>query len=84
MEEVDKMEKVIKELTLLLIYLTSWQEDAGTVKIYRSWKGYPFEILDQLREEDCITGSKPAKSVYLTDEGIAKAKELMAKYIKEQ
>ena len=78
------MEQTIKELTLLLIYLTSWQEKEFSIKIHRSWKGYPFEILDQLREENCITGSKPAKSVYLTEEGVVKAKELMAKYIKEK
>ena len=41
------MKKTIKELTLLLIYLTSWQEDAGLTKVQRSWKGYPFEVLDE-------------------------------------
>jgi hypothetical protein len=78
------MEQTIKELSLLLIYLTSWQEEEFSIKVHRSWKGYPFGILDQLREEDCITGSKPAKSVYLTEQGIAKAKELMAKYLNEK
>ena len=75
------MDKAIKELTLLLIYLTSWQEEAGSVKVQRSWKGYPFEILDELREEGCLTGRKTAKSIYLTEEGISKGKELMGKYI---
>lgn len=76
------MEEAIKELTLLLIYLTSWKEEAGTAKILRSWKGYPFETLDQLIEENYLYGSWRAKSVYLTEEGIAKAEELEAKYIK--
>ena len=75
------MDKAIKELTLLLIYLTSWQEEAGSVKIQRSWKGYPFEILDELREEGYLTGRKTAKSIYLTEEGTSKGKELMGKYI---
>ena len=35
----------------------------------RSWKGYPFEVLDELNEEGYIDGSKHAKSVYLTEEG---------------
>jgi DNA-binding PadR family transcriptional regulator len=74
------MDKTIKELTLLLIYLTSWQEDAG-LKVQRSWKGYPFEVLDKLNEEGYIDGSKHAKSVYLTEEGLSKVKELMKKYI---
>ena len=75
------MDKAIKELTLLLIYLTSWQEEAGSVKVQRSWKGYPFEILDELREEGYLTGRKTAKSIYLTEEGLDRAKELMKKYI---
>ena len=75
------MDETIKELTLLLIYLTSWQEDVGLTKVQRSWKGYPFEVLDELNEEGYIDGSKHAKSVYLTEEGLSKVKELMKKYI---
>ncbi|GAH10832.1 unnamed protein product, partial [marine sediment metagenome] len=33
------MDETIKELTLLLIYLTSWKEDVGLTKVQRSWKG---------------------------------------------
>ena len=78
------MEQTIKELTLLLIYLTSWQEEEFSMKIHRSWKGYPFEILDELQEKGYISGSIRAKSVFLTEEGIAKAKEFMGKYINEK
>nr|WP_232324792.1 DUF6429 family protein [Halobacillus mangrovi] len=46
----------------------------------RSWKGYPFGTLDELSEKRYIIGSKRAKSVYLTEEGIEQAKELMKKY----
>lgn len=77
------MEQIIKELTLLLIYLTSWQEEEFSTKIQRSWKGYRFEVLDELKEEGLITGSKTAKSVYFTEKGIKKAKEFMEKYLKE-
>ena len=75
------MDKTINELTLLLIYLTSWQEDTDLTKVQRSWKGYSFGALDELNEEGYIDGSKYAKSVYLTEEGLSKAKELMKKYI---
>ncbi|MDP2945316.1 MAG: DUF6429 family protein [Atribacterota bacterium] len=78
------MDETIKELTLLLIYLTSWQEDVGLTKVQRSWKGYPFEVLDELNEEGYIDGSKRAKSVCLTEEGLGKAKELMKKYIEKE
>lgn len=75
------MDETIKELTLLLIYLTSWKEDTNLTKVQRSWKGYPFEVLDELNEEGYIDGNKSAKSVYLTEEGLSKVKELMKKYI---
>jgi len=78
------MDEIIKELTLLLIYLTSWQEDVGFTKVQRSWKGYPFEVLDELNEEGYISGSKHAKSIYLTEEGLSKAKDLMEKYIRKE
>ncbi len=75
------MDETIKELTLLLIYLTSWEEDAGLTKVQRSWKGYPFDSLEELNEEGYIGGNKSAKSVFLTEEGLNKVKELMKKYI---
>lgn len=78
------MEQTIEELVLLLLYLTCWEEKIEVVnkKLLRTWKGYPFEILDELTEKGYIRGSKRAKSVYLTDEGIEKAEELKKKYIK--
>ncbi len=78
------MDETIKELTLLLIYLTSWKEDTNLTKVQRSWKGYPFEVLDELNEEGYIDGNKRAKSVYLTEEGLSKVKELMKKYIENK
>ena len=74
------MEQEIKELTLLLLYLTSWKEEDLPGEMRRSWKGYPFEILDELREEDFIRGSNRSKSTYLTETGIEKAKILAKKY----
>ncbi|SFE30761.1 hypothetical protein SAMN05216238_11287 [Lentibacillus persicus] len=74
------MNDPIDELTLLLLYLTSFKDDYGLGEFRRSWKGYPFESLDQLTDDRYIFGSKRSKSVYLTDEGIKKARELMEKY----
>ncbi|WP_368489703.1 hypothetical protein [Clostridium sp. BJN0013] len=48
------MEQKIKELTLLLLYLTSWEEDCKPYKFKRSWKGYNFEILDKLKDQGFI------------------------------
>lgn len=74
------MNDLLDELTLLLLYLASFKEDFGFDEALRSWKGYPFESLDVLSENDFIRGSKRSKSVYLTDKGIDHAKELMKKY----
>ncbi len=75
------MHEKIKELTLLLLYMTSWEEDVGLGKAHRSWKGYPFDVLDELTEEGYITGSTRAKSIFITEQGIEKAKELVERYI---
>lgn len=81
-EEVQKMDQQIKELTLLLLYITSWEdmELKSLGEFRRSWKGYDFTVLNELTDEDFIVGSKKAKSVYLTEDGIKKAKDLMKKY----
>ncbi len=75
------MEEQIKELTLLLIYLTSWTEREPYGEYQRAWKGYDFDILNSLEDERLIGGSThKAKSTYITEKGIEKAKELMKKY----
>lgn len=74
------MEEQIKELTLLLLYLNSWVEKEPYGEFRRSWKGYDFDILNALEDEDLIRGTHKAKSTYITEEGLEKAKELMRKY----
>lgn len=85
------MQNNIKELTLLLLYLTSWKEkgdgydDNGRldeVKIKRSWKGYSFEILDELENDGYIHQSKKSKSVTISENGEEIAKKLIEKYLK--
>src|SRR5206468_1517898 len=79
----EKISNQIKELTLLLLSLTSWSEKIGRKEIRRAWKGYDFDVLDQLYGEGLISGSRQAKSVYLTDAGIAKAEMLAKKLYKK-
>ncbi|WP_043933266.1 DUF6429 family protein [Bacillus sp. EB01] len=74
------MKDQIDQLTLLLLYLTSFDDDYGLGVAKRSWKGYPFESLNELSESEFILDGKRSKSVYLTEEGIKKARELMKKY----
>lgn len=71
----------IKELTLLLLWLTSWKEKAGSIEMRRSWKGYDFDALNELTKEALIVDSNRSKSAYLTDEGIKEAEKLEKKYL---
>jgi len=74
------MSKQIDELTLLLLYLTSFSDDYGFGEEKRSWKGYPFQSLNKLNDKLYIVDNKRAKSISFTDEGIKKAQKLMKKY----
>ncbi|WP_080873577.1 DUF6429 family protein [Oceanobacillus timonensis] len=78
------MEEKIKELTLLLLYLTSWKEEDIPQDMRRSWKGYDFDILNDFTDKDLIRGSKRWKSVYLTKDGMREAEKLMKKYQMEK
>lgn len=74
-------DKRLEELTLLLLYLSAWEEQSlGDVSYRRAWKGFLFEVLAALEEQGYIEQSKRAKSVVLTPEGIERARELERKY----
>ena len=72
----DKLREQIKDLTLVLLYLNSF-EDGGS---QRSWKGFDYDDLNKLAEEGYINEGRRAKSVVLYDDGIEKAKALCADY----
>ena len=71
--------QAVKELTIMLIYLTSWTEK-DFYNFQRAWKGYDFDILNELEDEGAISGSKRSKSVVMHEEGIKMAKELLQRY----
>jgi hypothetical protein len=85
LKKEEKMdEKIKQELILLLIYLTGWEEDkrnAPGEKVFRAWKGYRFEILNELQEQRLIYQIPGGKSLILTDDGKQKAEELRQKYL---
>lgn len=75
----------MRELTLALIYLSRFSGDKrmNSPEEFHAWKGYSFDVLDALDEADLIwQGSNPhrTKSVCITEEGVAAAKELLQKY----
>lgn len=83
MRETTETRKAIKELTLLLMYLNRFTEekDFKTAKDFYTWKGYNFNIINELNDEDFIyQGKYRSKSVYITEKGIEEAKKLLEKY----
>lgn len=78
--EKEELRKKVKEFTLMLLHLTSWEENEFGMQYRKSWKGYDFGILDELTEGDLIRGGHRSTSVMMTDEGINKAKELLKQY----
>lgn len=76
------MKEQIKELTLLLAYLTSWNEKDRLLKqeFKKSWKGYNFDILNKLNEEEYIYQENKKKYFIWEEKGIDEAKRLIKKY----
>ena len=80
-----KAEEAMRELTMMLMYLSRFTEGEKftEAKDFYAWKGYDFDILNELDNDDYIRqGKHPSrsKSVYMTDTGIEKARELLNKY----
>jgi len=76
------MDTRVKDLNLLLIYLTGWEEDSTRQpgkKVFRAWKGYLFDILNELERENLIR--QFPKSLILTEEGKKKAEGLKQKFL---
>ncbi len=80
MNKTQNKQEIARQLTLALAYLTSWEE--GVVEneeIIRAWKGYDWSVLDELKRDDLIDYTYKAKSLYITEKGVAKAKEVIEK-----
>jgi hypothetical protein len=70
-------QELIEELTLLLLYLSSWEEKIGpNLGLHKAWKGYTFSTLNALEDRGLIHQSRKARSVTLTEEGLALAHDL--------
>lgn len=75
---------IAKELSILLIGLTSWEDDVKNdpgKKIYRSWKGVRFEILDEFHDAQLITQRPGSQCLVVTDSGRQWAKDMKQKYL---
>ena len=70
---------LLHDLTLVLLYLTSWEEKGPDGPVRRSWKGYDWDVIDRLDAEGLISTSHRAKSVYLSDGACQQVEELLAR-----
>jgi hypothetical protein len=75
----------MRELTVMLIYLSRFSqgEKFDEATDFYAWKGYNFDILNELSDADYIRqGSHPSrsKSVYITESGMEQAQKLLARY----
>ena len=78
------MEERIKELSLLLLYLSGWEEEVKNQpgkKLYKSWTGYLFDVLNSLEEEGMIRQAYNSRALQITPKGIKRAGELKARYL---
>jgi hypothetical protein len=69
----DADEQLIADLTLLTLYLGSWEESSG---LHMSWKTLRFEVLDVLKREGLIDTTPARKSVIITEHGVRRAARL--------
>jgi hypothetical protein len=80
----ENMEDKIKDLSLLLMFLTGWEEDSHQnpgEKAFYSWKGYSFKALNRLADEKMIIQSKDKRPTILTEAGKQLAEKLKAQYL---
>ena len=86
MSDKIKPKEAMRELTLMLLYLSRFTqgEKFEEATDFYAWKGYDFDILNKLDDEDYIRqGNHPSrsKSVYITESGMDQARELLSKYV---
>ena len=73
-------EKIIKQLTMVLMLLSGWEEDSRVKpgeKIFCSWNAFSFKCLNALADEKLITQFTGKKIVLLSDAGVKMARELL-------
>jgi hypothetical protein len=78
------IDEKVRDLSLMLIYLTGWEENKRNgqpgEKVFRAWKGYSFDILNELETMKMLRQFPNTQSIILTEEGKGKAAEIKRKY----
>ncbi len=67
---MDYDEEKMDDAVLVLLWRNAFGEAVGDMRVWRAWKGMPWEATDCLYEKGLIADPKSkAKSVALTEEG---------------
>lgn len=76
-------EKALHDLTLALIYLTRMSDnkaDFFSVQDFQAWKSYNWETVDELDAEGLVSSKHGNKSLWLTSDGVVKAREILKEH----
>ena len=84
------MDKTIDELTLMLLYLTSWQEYPTegirhkpirtSEKLRLTWKGHDRNALSRLDAAGLVLNDRGKVPIRITQDGEARARDLLRQY----
>ena len=84
------MDKIIDELTLMLLYLTSWQECPTeeirhkpirtAEKLRLTWKGHDRSALSRLDAAGLVLNDRGNAPIQITQDGEARARDLLRQY----
>jgi hypothetical protein len=81
MKKESKDFRDIKDLTLLLVHLTSWVDETKPgYPLFRAWRGYLFEILNDLESDGSLLLFD--KSLVVTDDGVKRAESLKSQWFR--
>ena len=74
------MDKIIDELTLMLLYLTSWQECPTAEKLRLTWKGHDRSALSRLDAAGLVLNDCGKAPIRISQDGEARARDLLRQY----
>lgn len=73
--------QALHDLTLALIYLTRFTDNKSNffqVQDFHAWKNYNWDTIDELDTEGLVSSKHGNKSLWLTEDGVKKAREILA------
>lgn len=71
---------LVFDLTLMLLFLTSWEEKASGTTVRRAWQSYNADALAALGNEGLISGGGKSKPVTLSEEACRQAQFLVESF----